>query len=96
LTDVMVSIRMPKPMLSELKELAKSQYFLDLSEMVRSLVRSKWVQNTNPELFELKTLSKSIEEELKKKSVEKVREEVNNELEKIKEQLKKEGLFNAK
>lgn len=89
MTDVMVSIRMPKSMLSELKELSKTQHFLDLSEMVRGITRKKWIQNTNPELYELKMLRKGIEEELKKKSIEKVREEVNKELEKIKTQLKK-------
>ena len=94
LTDVMVSIRMPKSLISELKVLAKDQYFLDLSEQIRSIARKKWIEYTNPELFELKKLRESIEDELKKKSVEKVREEINKELEEIKGHLKREGFVN--
>ena len=96
LNDVMVSVRRPKSLLSALKELSKKHHYLDLSEMVRSIVRKKWLQNTNPEMFELKMLRESIEGEIKKKSIEKVRQEVNRELEKIRVQLKKEGLVNEK
>jgi Arc/MetJ-type ribon-helix-helix transcriptional regulator len=90
----MVSVRMPKSLLTELKKLAKDQYFLDLSEEIRSITRRKWIQYTNPELFELKKLRKSIEDEIKRKSIEKVREEVNKELEKIRSSLKKENFVN--
>ena len=94
MTDVMVSVRMPKSLLLELKELTKKQHFLDLSELIRSITRKKWIQYTNPELYELKSLRKGIEDELKKKSVERVREEVNKELEKIKKELAKGGVSN--
>ena len=94
MNDVMVSIRMPKSLASELRLLAKTQHFLDLSEEVRSIVRKKWVQYTGPELFELKKLREGIGKEIKQKSIEKVREEVNKELEKIKMQLRKEGMLN--
>lgn len=94
MTDVMVSVRMPKSLLRELKELAKDQYFLDLSEQIRSILRQKWIQCTNPELFELKKLRKGIEDEIKRKSIEKVREGVNKELEKIRSSLKKENFVN--
>ena len=61
MTDVMVSIRMPKTMFLELKELAKKQHFLDLSEQIRSIVRKKWIEHTNPELFELKKLREIVQ-----------------------------------
>lgn len=96
LNDVMVSIRMPKTLVAELKELAKSRHFLDLSEEVRSIVRQNWLSHTSPELFELKKLRENIGNEIKRKSRVKVQEEVTKELEKIKAQLKKEGLINEK
>lgn len=94
MNDIMVSIRMPKSLASELRLLAKTQHFLDLSEEVRSIVRQKWAFHANPELFEVKKLRESIGDEIKRKSTLKVQEEVTKELEKIKSQLKKEGLLN--
>lgn len=81
---------MPESLIIELKRLAKDHHYLDLSEEVRSIVRKKWMQYTEPELFELKQLRKDISEELKKKTMRKITEEVNKELEKIKRDLKKE------
>lgn len=94
--DIMVSVRMPKSLVSNLKEFAKTQNFLDLSEEVRSIVRQKWFSHASPELFELKELRESITAEIKRKSIKKVQEEVAKELEKIKSQLKKEGLIGEK
>ena len=94
--DVMVSIRMPKSLASELKLLAKTQHFLDLSEEVRSIIRQKWFAHVSPELFELKKLRENIEDEIKRKSTKKVQEEVAKELEKIRYQLKKDGLADGK
>lgn len=92
--DVMLSIRMPKSLVLELKESAKTQHFLDLSEEVRSIVRQKWNSYLNPELFELKKLRQNIEDEIKNKGTKRLQHEVAKELEKIKSQLKKEGLIN--
>ncbi|MBI2541863.1 hypothetical protein HYV80_04090 [Candidatus Woesearchaeota archaeon] len=94
MNDVMVSIRMPKALVAELKELAQSHHFLDLSEEVRSIVRQKWLRHAAPELFELKKLREEIEKEIKRKSVKKLQQQVANELEKIKTQLKQEGFVN--
>lgn len=93
MNDVMVSVRMPASLLHKLKELSKEQDFLDLSELVRSIAREKWVQHSKPQLFELKKLREDIELQLKKKSMERVQDEVNKELEKIKSKLKEGGLF---
>ena len=90
--DVIVSIHMPSSLISELKETVKSEHFIDLSELVRSISRQKWIESTNPSLFELKKLTEDIKYEVKKKSVEKVAQEVNKELDRIKRQLKEEGI----
>ena len=95
MNDVMVSIRMPKSLASELKSLIGKNHFLDLSEEVRSIVRQKWTSVTNPELFEIKKLRENIEAEIKKKSAKRIDEEVAKELEKIKSQIKSEGFSNG-
>ncbi len=80
---------MPKSLFKELKSVSRSQHFLDMSEQLRSIVRKKWMENTNPELFELKNLRREINEEVKRRSLEKIQEQVNKELETIKKQLKR-------
>ena len=93
MNDVMVSVRMPKSLAEELRNLTKKHHFLDISEHVRSIVRARWIESENPQLSEIKKLREDIEGELKRKSAEKVQEEVARELEKIKEQLKKGGFL---
>ncbi|MEK6967913.1 MAG: hypothetical protein AABX51_04750 [Nanoarchaeota archaeon] len=44
--DVIVSIRMPKKLQEDLKKLAQERRFMDVSEAVRSIVRSRWVEST--------------------------------------------------
>ena len=95
MNDVMVSVRMPKSLALELKELVRPNHFLDLSEEVRGIVREKWVSAINPELFEIKKLRENIEAEIRKKSTKKIEEEVAKEREKIKSQLKDGGFSNA-
>ncbi len=90
----MVSVRMPKSLVSRLKELAKTQHFLDLSEEVRGIIRKKWSFHANPELFEIKKLREGIEREIRQKSVKRIHEEVSKELDKIKSQLKKGDWIN--
>ena len=51
MNDVMVSIRMPEGLLLRLRRLAEQEQFMDVSEEVRSIVRKRWMQFTNPELF---------------------------------------------
>ncbi len=51
MNDVMVTIRLPKSFLLELKESAKKNHFLDLSEHVRSIIRKKWMKATKQDLL---------------------------------------------
>ena len=88
MNEAMVSVRMPKSLVDELKELVKKHHFLDLSEEIRSIARQKWLSQVQPEIFELRKLRENIELELKNKSARKVQEEVAKELDKIKSSLK--------
>ena len=88
MSDTIVSIRMPNSLASKLKILSKKKNFLDLSEMIRSIVRNKWIEASSQELMQVKKLRADISEELKKKTMDKVRQELVQELEKIKKELK--------
>ena len=91
MSDAIVSVRMPKSLLHELKSLSEKEHFLDVSEEVRSIVRKKWDFHSNPEIYQLRKLSDDIGAEIRKKSEKKIQQEIAKELEKIKSQLK-EGL----
>ncbi len=93
MTDVMVSIRLPESLFLELKRLAEKEHYMDISEQIRSIVRDKWLYYKQPELMELKKLREGIKKELKKKSEKMLRLEIIKELEKIKEEIRKEGLL---
>lgn len=90
---MIVSVRMPKTLSKELKKAAREKHFLDVSEEIRSIVRKKWIENTNPLLFELKKLREEVSGEVRKRSISKVQDQVNKELEIIKRRLKEGGIL---
>ena len=94
ISEIMVSIRMPKELADEIKSLAEKEHFMDLSERIRSIARQKWNEYTDPEIFEIKKLRENIEEGLKEKSLKKIQQEVAKDLNKIKSSLKREGFSN--
>lgn len=88
--DTMVSIRMPETLAKELAIRAEQSHFLDLSEYIRSVVRSEWQKNAKSDITsELQSLRKKIESELKEISNERVQKEVAEELKKIQESLRR-------
>jgi len=93
MNDIMVSIRLPESLLLELKTLAEKNHYMDISEEIRSIVRTKWMHFKQPELMELRKLKEEIKTELKKKREKLVRLELINELEEIKKEIKKEDLL---
>jgi Arc/MetJ-type ribon-helix-helix transcriptional regulator len=90
--DTLVSIRMPDSLAKELEQQAKKEHFLDLSEFIRSVVRSQWQKNAKGDIrAELQSLRKKVEEQLKEISNERVQKEVAEELRKIQENLRRGG-----
>jgi Arc/MetJ-type ribon-helix-helix transcriptional regulator len=87
--DTLVSIRMPEGLAKDLEQQSQQEHFLDLSEFIRSVVRKEWLRQTNPQLAELQSLRKKVEDELTKVTEERIHKEVSHELKKIYEQLKK-------
>jgi len=90
MADVMISVRMPEGLVNELKELAKSKHFMDLSEEVRSIVRERWLESKDPYLYEVKKLRSEIKSELKDKIIKRSEEELVKELKRIKERIRNE------
>jgi len=86
--DVMVSIRMPRDLIEELKKISRREHYMDLSETVRSFVRQKWMAAKDPVLYEIKKLRNEIYQEIRKKSLRYSRQQVVEELKRIKERLK--------
>jgi Arc/MetJ-type ribon-helix-helix transcriptional regulator len=93
MNDVMVSIRMPRSLLAELRVLAEKKHFMDVSEEVRSIVRKRWIQYNKPELYEIRRLREEIGEAVKQRSIRITQKQIAEELEKIRDQLKEEVLF---
>ena len=91
MNDVLVSVRMPESLLSKLKELAKRDHFMDVSEEIRSITRKNWFKFTHPELIEVKRLRKDILDGLKKRSEREIAKKVIKELNEIKKEIKEEG-----
>jgi len=91
--DVMVSIRMPESLFEALQKEVKEGHYLDISELLRTIVRKQWNIHQQPELAIMKKLRLEIEKDLKAISKEKLQKEVNNELKKIQEHIKKGGLI---
>ncbi|MFH1850680.1 MAG: hypothetical protein ABH879_10980 [archaeon] len=89
--DSLVSVRMPETLFRELKDMAVSHHYLDISEEIRSILRQKWYSSANPQLYELKQLRDEIQEVVREKSRRAVQENVNEELKKIRQQLKSGG-----
>ena len=52
MNDPVVSVRMPKGMIKEVRKLSRENHFLDMSEALRSIIRQKWVKSSGVSLKE--------------------------------------------
>jgi len=84
MADQIVSVRMPVSLLNELKELAEKNHFLDVSEEIRSILRSKWMSQKDPYSLKLMAIREAalkakVPNKLKalKKDLKKLLEEIN-------------------
>jgi Arc/MetJ-type ribon-helix-helix transcriptional regulator len=61
---MIVSVRMPAGLLEELKERQAAEHFLDLSELVRRVVRKRWLGSQDLVLREIQELRSELKDEL--------------------------------
>ena len=91
MNDVLVSVRMPEPLYIELKELAKEEFYMDVSEEVRSIIRKKWMMSMHPELIEISKLKKDILSEMKKRTENEITKKIIQELNEIKKKVEEDN-----
>jgi Arc/MetJ-type ribon-helix-helix transcriptional regulator len=85
-TNNIVSVRIPSSMIKDLKEKMQEDYFMDISEAIRNIVRNKYLQATNPN-SKLDQIKSEILESVKKRVETDVSSKVLTELDKIREML---------
>ncbi|MFH1174607.1 MAG: hypothetical protein V1725_05710 [archaeon] len=91
MSDALVSVRLPSSLVRELKTLAEKDHYLDLSECVRSIIRTKTLRTADPYASELREVKEEIKSRLSEKAElvkqEAKKEKVTQDLRKVLEQL---------
>ena len=65
MANPIVSIRIPGSMIEELREMVQNGHYLDVSELVRGIIRQKWMESRDPYSYQLKKIRKEISDVLK-------------------------------
>ncbi|MBU0756533.1 MAG: hypothetical protein KKF44_00580 [Nanoarchaeota archaeon] len=75
---------MPETLLSELREYANKNHFLDVSEELRSILRERWLEQNDPYSTELEKLRKNIEQVTMPEKIEALKSDLKKLLEELK------------
>jgi Arc/MetJ-type ribon-helix-helix transcriptional regulator len=89
MNDVMISIRMPKGLIEELRALAVKNHYMDLSDEIRQVIKQKCLANIEPYKHELSKVRETLEKEIITKKTVEDKEKLIIELKKIIDELKK-------
>ncbi len=87
MSDTIVSVRMPYELQKDLRELCEKKRFLDMSEALRSIVRSRWAESTRLGTSRIE----AIRDELVLEKHERRRNELTKQIERLSLELKKLG-----
>lgn len=63
---MIVSFRIPSSLVKELKESPTANRYLDMSELIRSIVRKRWLVSKNPVIYEIDKLRQELKEEIRR------------------------------
>jgi hypothetical protein len=66
----LVSVRMPKGMVDELKSNASANHFMDLSEELRFIIKQNFLKYNDPYEYEIKKFKDEIKKEISEKNEE--------------------------
>ena len=83
MSDMIVTVRVPKSLLYELRRVSSEDHFLDLSEAVRSILRKNWISSSDKNIYEIGKLREEIAESIKAKSRLMAEQMLTEELKKI-------------
>ena len=89
MTNQIISVRIPKSLNNKLKDYALKNHYMDVSEVVRTLLRKKAMEFRDPNSHQLKEIKKDIFQKINKATSKKRYSTMVNELDSIKEQLLK-------
>ena len=87
MSDTIVSVRMPKRLFEDIKELTSEKRFLDTSEAIRSVVRKRWTEATQIGTSRIE----AFKDELVIEKHDRKRKEIAKQIQKLTEELKKMG-----
>ncbi|PLW79581.1 hypothetical protein C0585_06970 [Candidatus Woesearchaeota archaeon] len=85
----MISVRMPKSLIDELRQTAKNNHFMDLSEELRFVIKQNYQRSLDPYEYELNQFRDEIKKELTNQNKEN-RTRMINELKNLLEEIKNE------
>ena len=60
IADKIISVRMPSSLVSELKDVARKNHYLDVSETIRSVLRQTWLEHNSPGKAKLMEVKQSL------------------------------------
>ena len=83
MSDTLVSIRMPKKLVNRLKELVHTNDYLDLSEQMRSIIRTQAIKYIDPHANSVNALRTQLENNIKEQNERLKKEEILRELKKL-------------
>ncbi len=80
MAEKVVSVKMPSSLVNELRKLQEKNHYLDLSEQLRSVVRQKCLELSNPYTEGLKSLRADLTRDASESSAERAKEKVLRDL----------------
>lgn len=84
--SVLVSLKIPIPLYTSLKKISEQEHFLDISELVKKIIRTNYLENNDPET-KINQLKQEIFKKLETKINSDVQEQVIQQLTDIKKML---------
>ena len=83
MAEKVVSVKMPSTLVGELKLLQEQDHYLDLSEQLRSVVRRRCLELTNPFSEGIKEIRQEVQRQAEQTTAKKTKEQVLQELLKV-------------
>jgi Arc/MetJ-type ribon-helix-helix transcriptional regulator len=81
--DHIVSVRMPESLVEELRTLSEKNHYLDVSELIRSLLREKWLEHSDPYSVQLLAIRENLSKTQVPERIRTLKEDLRKLLEEI-------------
>lgn len=67
---MIVSLRVPSELLTQTRKIANKKQYLDISELVRYIIRQEWQSSKDPIRYEIQRLRQELKEEIRRGKIE--------------------------